>query len=124
VRGRVSARRANPPAECGEFAVNWETDVKIALHLSTTALSQPLPAGSSVILISSGAALAASPNSRGYAGAKLAQIFIANYSQKESDRLGLSTEAQTPHGIFNTDHQIRARILSWRSYDARAGGHS
>ena len=52
-------------------------------------LSRPLPAGVSVILISSGAALAGSPNSGGYAGAKRTQIFIANYSQKESDRLGL-----------------------------------
>jgi len=83
-------RRADPPAECWqEFAVNWETDVKIAFHFSKTALSQPLPAGSSVILISSGAALAGSPNSGGYAGAKRTQIFIANYSQRESDRLGL-----------------------------------
>jgi hypothetical protein len=72
-----------------EFAVNWETDVKIAFHFSKAALSRPLPAGSSVILISSGAALAGSPNSGGYAGAKRTQLFIANYSQKESDRLGL-----------------------------------
>src|SRR5882762_10402533 len=72
-----------------EFAVNWETDVKIAFHFCKAALSRPLPAGASVILISSGAALAGSPNSGGYAGAKRTQIFIANYSQKESDRLGL-----------------------------------
>jgi hypothetical protein len=39
--------------------------------------------------MSSGAALAGSPNSGGYAGAKRTQLFIANYSQKESDRLGL-----------------------------------
>jgi len=72
-----------------EFAVNWETDVKIAFHFLKAALSRPLPAGASVILISSGAALAGSPNSGGYAGAKRTQIFMANYSQKESDRLGL-----------------------------------
>ena len=72
-----------------EFAVNWETDVKIAFHFCKAALSRPLPAGASVILISSGAALAGSPNSGGYAGAKRTQIFVANYSQKESDRLGL-----------------------------------
>jgi hypothetical protein len=40
-------------------------------------------------VISSGAALAGSPNSGGHAGAKRTQIFMANYSQKESDRLGL-----------------------------------
>lgn len=72
-----------------EFAVNWEADVKIAFHFCKAALSRPLPAGTSVVLISSGAALAGSPNSGGYAGAKRTQIFIANYSQKESDRLGL-----------------------------------
>jgi NAD(P)-dependent dehydrogenase (short-subunit alcohol dehydrogenase family) len=72
-----------------EFAVNWESDVKIAFHFCKAALSRPLPAGSSVVLISSGAALAGSPNSGGYAGAKRTQIFLANYSQKESDRLGL-----------------------------------
>ena len=72
-----------------EFAVNWETDVKIAFHFCKAALSRPLSAGARVILISSGAALAGSPISGGYAGAKRTQIFMANYSQKESDRLGL-----------------------------------
>jgi NAD(P)-dependent dehydrogenase (short-subunit alcohol dehydrogenase family) len=72
-----------------QFAVNWETDVKIAFHFCKAALSRPLPAGSSVVLISSGAALAGSPVSGGYAGSKRTQLFIANYSQKESDRLGL-----------------------------------
>jgi len=78
-----------------EFAVNWETDVKITFHFCKAVLSRPLPAGSSVILISSGAALAGSPNSGGYAGAKRTQLFIANYSQKESDRLGLGLRFMT-----------------------------
>jgi len=52
-------------------------------------LTKPLPGGTVVILISSGAALGGSPISGGYAGAKRTQMFIANYSQKESDRLGL-----------------------------------
>jgi NAD(P)-dependent dehydrogenase (short-subunit alcohol dehydrogenase family) len=72
-----------------EFAVNWETDVKIAFHFCKAALSWPLSPGTSVVVISSGAALAGSPNSGGYAGAKRTQLFMANYSQKESDRLGL-----------------------------------
>jgi NAD(P)-dependent dehydrogenase (short-subunit alcohol dehydrogenase family) len=72
-----------------EFSVNWETDVKMAFLFCRAALSRPLPAGASVILISSGAALAGSPISGGYAGAKRTQMFIANYSQKESDRLGI-----------------------------------
>jgi NAD(P)-dependent dehydrogenase (short-subunit alcohol dehydrogenase family) len=72
-----------------DFARNWDTDVRIAFHFCKAALVAPLSAGSSVLLISSGAALAGSPNSGGYAGAKRTQIFLANYAQKESDRLGL-----------------------------------
>jgi NADP-dependent 3-hydroxy acid dehydrogenase YdfG len=58
-----------------------------------------------VVLISSGAALAGSPISGGYAGAKRTQIFIANYSQKESDRLelGLRFTALAPRMIPETD---------------------
>lgn len=78
-----------------EFAVNWEADVKIAFHFSKGALLRPLSAGASVILISSGAALAGSPNSGGYAAAKRTQMFIANYGQKESDRLGLGLRFTT-----------------------------
>lgn len=72
-----------------EFAINWEADVKIAFEFCKTALLHPMPAGSSVVLIASGAAMAGSPISGGYAGAKRTPMFIANYSQKESDRLGL-----------------------------------
>jgi NAD(P)-dependent dehydrogenase (short-subunit alcohol dehydrogenase family) len=72
-----------------QFSINWEIDVKMAFHFCKAALTRPLAAGASVILISSGAALQGSPISGGYAGAKRTQIFIQNYSQKESDRLGL-----------------------------------
>ncbi len=72
-----------------EFAINWEVDVKMAFHFCKAALTRPLPAGALVVLISSGAALAGSPISGGYAGAKRTQIFMASYAQKESDRLGL-----------------------------------
>ena len=72
-----------------EFSVNWEADVRIAFNFLKAALSRPLRPGSSVILLSSGAALAGSPISGGYAGSKRTQLFMANYAQKESDRLGL-----------------------------------
>jgi NAD(P)-dependent dehydrogenase (short-subunit alcohol dehydrogenase family) len=72
-----------------QFAINWDTDVKIAFRFCKAALLRPLLPGATVIVISSGAALAGSPHSGGYAGAKRTQMFIANYSQKESDRLGL-----------------------------------
>lgn len=86
---------AFPPAapiheqDWAQFAVNWETDVKIAFHFIKETLARPLPSGTSVALISSAAALAGSPISGGYAGAKRTQLFMVNYAQKESDRLGL-----------------------------------
>lgn len=88
-----------------EFAVNWETDVKIAFHFLKAALSRPLPFGASVVVISSGAALAGSPISGGYAGAKRTQMFMANYAQKESDRLGLGLRFMTlaPRIMADTD---------------------
>ncbi|MES2938784.1 MAG: SDR family oxidoreductase [Pseudomonadota bacterium] len=87
------------------FAANWEADVKIAFHFMKAALSLPLAAGTSVVLVSSGAALAGSPNSGGYAGAKRTQMFIANYAQKESDRLGLGLRFTTlaPRIMPDTD---------------------
>ena len=88
-----------------QFKVNWETDVKIAFSFCKAALLRPLPAGASVVLISSGAALAGSPISGGYAGAKRTQMFIAAYSQKESDRLalGLRFTALAPRIVPETD---------------------
>jgi len=88
-----------------QFSVNWNNDVKIAFNFCKAALSRPLPAGASVVLISSCAALAGSPLAGGYAGAKRTQIFIANYSQKESDRLGLGLRfmAVAPRIVPGTD---------------------
>jgi len=72
-----------------QFAVNWDTDVRMSFSFCREALRAPLARGSMVICISSGAALGGSPISGGYAGAKRTQMFIANYAQKESDRLNL-----------------------------------
>jgi NAD(P)-dependent dehydrogenase (short-subunit alcohol dehydrogenase family) len=102
---------AFPPAaplhELGwrEFSANWDADVRIAFNFCKAALSRPLRAGASVIVISSGAALAGSPISGGYAGAKRTQLFIANYSQKESDRLelGLRFTALAPRIMPDTE---------------------
>jgi NAD(P)-dependent dehydrogenase (short-subunit alcohol dehydrogenase family) len=96
-----------------QFSANWETDVRIAFNFCKAALSCPLPAGASVVLLSSGAALAGSPLSGGYAGAKRTQIFIANYSQKESDRLclGMHFMALAPRIVPDTElgkHAIAA----------------
>ncbi|MGH2864196.1 MAG: SDR family oxidoreductase [Solirubrobacteraceae bacterium] len=71
------------------FSVNWNTDVRIAFQWVREALLKPLRPGSRVVVISSGAALAGSPLSGGYAGAKSTQRFIAAYAQEESTRAGL-----------------------------------
>src|SRR5499427_5176054 len=58
------------------FSVNWDTDVKQAFHWLREALLAPLAPGSTVIAMSSGAALRGSPLSGGYAGAKATIRFI------------------------------------------------
>jgi NAD(P)-dependent dehydrogenase (short-subunit alcohol dehydrogenase family) len=72
-----------------DFTTNWHADVKISFQFCKEALLRPLPAGSTLVIISSGAAVGGSPITGGYAGAKRTEIFIASYCQKESDRLGL-----------------------------------
>jgi NAD(P)-dependent dehydrogenase (short-subunit alcohol dehydrogenase family) len=71
------------------FSVNWHADVKIAFTWVREALLKPLPPGSRVVVVSSGAALNGSPASGGYAGSKATQRFIAAYAQDESRRAGL-----------------------------------
>jgi NAD(P)-dependent dehydrogenase (short-subunit alcohol dehydrogenase family) len=101
-----------------EFAVNWESDVKMSFEFCKAALNTPLPPGSTVILISSGAALGGSPISGGYAGAKRTQMFIANYGQKESDRLqlGIRFVALAPSMIMPDTDLGRLAINGYAKY--------
>lgn len=71
------------------FSANWNTDVRIAFHWLRETLLKPLRPDSRVVVISSGAALAGSPLSGGYAGAKATQRFITGYAQDEANRGGL-----------------------------------
>jgi NAD(P)-dependent dehydrogenase (short-subunit alcohol dehydrogenase family) len=71
------------------FSVNWDTDVRIAFHWLREALVKPLRPGSRVVVVSSGAAIAGSPLSGGYAGAKATQRFMTAYAQEEVTRAGL-----------------------------------
>jgi NAD(P)-dependent dehydrogenase (short-subunit alcohol dehydrogenase family) len=71
------------------FSANWNVDVAQAFHWTRHALQRPLSPGSSVILMSSGAAVNGSPLSGGYAGAKATVRFIGSYAAGESDRAGL-----------------------------------
>lgn len=89
VAGAIPVMRPLQAQTWDSFSVNWHTDVKVAFTWLREALLQPLPRGTHVVVISSGAALNGSPVSGGYAGAKATQRFIADYAQEESDRAGL-----------------------------------
>jgi NAD(P)-dependent dehydrogenase (short-subunit alcohol dehydrogenase family) len=101
------------------FSVNWHTDVRITFHWLREILLKPLRPGSRVVVVSSGAALAGSPLSGGYAGAKATQRFITGYAQDESDRagLGISFTAVLPRITPATDLGLTAI----RAYAARSG---
>ena len=71
------------------FSRNWHTDTRHVFTWTQAALREPLRPGSVVIAMSSGAALAGSPLSGGYAGAKAAIRNLADYAAQESARSGL-----------------------------------
>jgi NAD(P)-dependent dehydrogenase (short-subunit alcohol dehydrogenase family) len=71
------------------FSRNWDVDVRHAFHWLRESLLQPLRPGSTVVVMSSGAALFGSPLSGGYAGAKATIRFITGYAADESARAGL-----------------------------------
>jgi NAD(P)-dependent dehydrogenase (short-subunit alcohol dehydrogenase family) len=80
------------------FSAPWNVDVKIAFEVGRAALARPLRPGSTVLIVSSGAGLAGSPLSGGYAGAKRMQMFLAGYLQRASDarKLGIRFVALAP----------------------------
>jgi NAD(P)-dependent dehydrogenase (short-subunit alcohol dehydrogenase family) len=71
------------------FSQNWDVDVQHVFRWVREALLSPLDPGSTVVTISSGAALRGSPLSGGYAGAKATVRFITAYAADESSRAGL-----------------------------------
>ena len=84
------------------FSAPWNTDLKIAFQVGQTALRRPLRPGSLVIFVSSGAALAGSPMSGGYAGAKRMQMFLAGDLQRAADtaKLGIRFLALVPKQVL------------------------
>src|ERR1700742_3468002 len=68
------------------FSQNWNADVAQAFHWIRHALRRPLAPGSTVVAVSSGAAIKGSPLSGGYAGAKATVKLISGYAALESDR--------------------------------------
>jgi NAD(P)-dependent dehydrogenase (short-subunit alcohol dehydrogenase family) len=86
------------------FSRPWKVDVRIAFEVGRAALARPLHPNSTVVIVSSGAALNpnGSPLSGGYAGAKRMQMFLAGYLQSASDarQLGIRFVALAPRAFL------------------------
>jgi len=77
------------------FSQNWQVDVHLTFNWLQEALRKPLRPGSRVLLMSSGAAVAGSPLSGGYAGAKATIRFMAGYADDEARRNDLGIRVLT-----------------------------
>ena len=106
-----------------DFSRVWNTDVQAGLHWIQAALRLPLPRGSRVLLGSSGAAIAGSPLSGGYAGAKRMLWLMAGYANASSEELGLGIKFQVviPRQI---DRRHRARPPRGRGLRPAQGRHA
>ena len=80
------------------FSRNWDSDVQHVFNWVREALLAPLAPGSTVVTLSSAAALRGSPLSGGYAGAKAAIRWLTAYAAEESarDKLGISFVSLLP----------------------------
>jgi len=101
------------------FSSNWEVDVKHAFGWIREALLMPLDPGSTVIAMSSGAAVKGSPLSGGYAGAKATIRFIASYAQDESERAGLGIRFLSVLPQLTPATELGEKAVA--AYAARAG---
>src|SRR5262249_38782699 len=84
------------------FSETWNGDLKASFHFLKHALALPLAPGSTVVVVSSGAAIEGSPLSGGYAGAKRMQWLLAGYAQRVSDarKLGIRGVAVLPRQLI------------------------
>ena len=98
-----------------QFSEAWNVDVKAAFHWMTGALQVPLAAGSSIVIVSSGAAINGSPLSGGYAGAKRMQWLLAAYAQRQSDarKLGIRSVAVVPTQLIEGTAIGRAAAVAY-----------
>jgi NAD(P)-dependent dehydrogenase (short-subunit alcohol dehydrogenase family) len=101
------------------FSRNWDVDVQQVFHWTREALLRPLEPGSVVVAFSSGAAVAGSPLSGGYAGAKATIRFIASYAAEESERSGLGIRFVSVLPQLTPATDLGATAVD--AYAARAG---
>jgi NAD(P)-dependent dehydrogenase (short-subunit alcohol dehydrogenase family) len=119
VAGAMPHMRALQQQTWETFSANWEVDVRIAFHWLREALLKPLKPGAKVVVVSSGAALAGSPLSGGYAGAKAMQRMMAGYAQEEARRAGLDITFSAVLPRFAPQTGVGQSAV--RAYAARAG---
>ncbi len=101
------------------FSQNWNVDVAQAFHWIRHALQRPLAPGSTVIALSSGAAIKGSPLSGGYAGAKATVRFIAGYAALESERAGLDIDFVSVLPVLTPATELGAKAVA--AYAERQG---
>jgi NAD(P)-dependent dehydrogenase (short-subunit alcohol dehydrogenase family) len=101
------------------FSRPWDVDVRHAFYWTREALLRPLPPGSTVVAMSSGAALQGSPVSGGYAGAKATIRFLASYAADESERAGLGIRFTAVLPQLTPATRLGAAAVA--AYAARAG---
>lgn len=101
------------------FSNGWNTDTRMSFHFLQAALKRPLPAGTTVVTVTSGAMLQGSPISGGYAGAKKMQHFLSGYAQKEAGRAGLDLRFLTlaPARLMQGTDVGAAGIAGYAAYN-------
>lgn len=101
------------------FSQNWNVDVAQAFHWIRHSLQRPLAPGSTVIAVSSGAAINGSPLSGGYAGAKATVRFITGYAALESERAGLGIDFVSVLPALTPTTELGAKAVA--AYAERQG---
>jgi NAD(P)-dependent dehydrogenase (short-subunit alcohol dehydrogenase family) len=96
--GQIPAQGPVTELTWESFSANWNNDVKSTFLFGQEVIRRPLRAGSTVVILSSGAALGGSPLTGGYGGAKCTQKLLALYLQGISDerKLGIRFVALVP----------------------------
>lgn len=106
------------------FSRNWDVDVQQVFNWTREALLLPLDPGSTVVAFSSGAAVAGSPLSGGYAGAKGTIRFIASYAGMESERAGLGIRVVSVLPKLTAATELGATgVAGYAEREGRRRGH-
>ena len=101
------------------FAQPFEVDAKTTFHWLGNALVAPMKATGRIVVFSSGAALHGSALSGGYAPAKQAQRYLANYVRQEASAAQLGLRIQVVLPQLNPNTRLGAAAVA--GYAAKAG---